>query len=138
MDPFTQISRYFYRRSLGLLLIRIGTGAVFFAHGLMKWQNLATTESGFGHAFGFPAWLTVFLALIEMLGGFMFIFGVGTRIAGVVLGIEMLTAIFLTGLGRGWGAHELEFLLMVLAFGLALAGSGRLRLVHVFEYDHES
>ena len=138
MDIFRDISVYFYRRSLGLLLIRIGTGAVFFAHGLMKWQNLSRFETAFGHAFGFPAWLTVFLAIIEIVGGVVLVFGIGTRVAGVVLGIEMLVAIFLTGLGRGWSAHELEFLLMVLAFGLALAGSGRLRLVHIFEHDHES
>jgi putative oxidoreductase len=120
------------------LLIRIGTGAVFFAHGLMKWENLSRIESAFGHSFGFPSWLTVFLAAIEILGGLMFIAGIGTRVAGVVLGIEMLVAIVLTGIGRGWSAHELEVLLMVLSFGLALAGSGRLRIVHVFEYDHES
>jgi putative oxidoreductase len=104
----------------------------------MKWQNISMTENGFSHAFGFPPWLTVFLASIEILGGLMFIFGIGTRVAGVVLGIEMLVAIFITGIGRGWSAHELEFLLMMLAFGLALAGSGRVRLVHVFEHDHES
>jgi uncharacterized membrane protein YphA (DoxX/SURF4 family) len=138
MNVFDQLNRYFYRRSLGLLVIRIGTGAVFFAHGLMKWQNISMTENGFSHAFGFPPWLTVFLASIEILGGLMFIFGIGTRVAGVVLGIEMLVAIFITGIGRGWSAHELEFLLMMLAFGLALAGSGRVRLVHVFEHDHES
>ena len=138
MDIFDQLSRFFYRRSLGLLLIRLGTGAVFFSHGLMKWQHLSAVEGAFSHVFGFPAWLTVALALIEMVGGGMLIFGIGTRVVGVVLGIEMLVAIFLTGIGRGWSAHELEFLLMVLSFGLALAGSGKVRLVHVFEFDHES
>ena len=138
MNTFNELSRFFYRRSLGLLLIRIGTGAVFFAHGLMKWQNLSKIENAFAHSFGFPVWLTIFLAIIEMLGGLMFIFGIGTRVVGVVLGIEMFVAIFLTGVSRGWSAHELEFLLMVLSFGLALAGSGRVRLVHMFELDHES
>lgn len=130
-----RISRYWFRRSLGLLLIRIGTGAVFFAHGLMKWQNLSKTQAMFQHGFGFPPELTTFLAVIEILGGVMFIFGIFTRVAGVVLGIEMLVAIFLTGLGRGWSAHELEFLLMALSFGLALAGSGSYRLMHTFEHD---
>ncbi len=132
---FQRMSRYWYRRSLGLLLIRIGTGAVFFAHGLMKWQSLSMTQMMFQRGFGFPPELTTFLAIIEIVGGIMFIFGIGTRVAGVVLGIEMLVAIFITGLGRGWSAHELEFLLMVLSFGLALAGSGTYRLVSVFEHD---
>ncbi len=132
------MSLYWYRRSLGLLLIRIGTGAVFFAHGLMKWQNIGHTEMSFQHAFGFPPALTIFLATIELVGGLMFVFGIGTRIAGVVLGIEMLVAILITGIGGGWSVHEMEFLLMVLSFGLALAGSGRWRLLHIFEHDHES
>jgi uncharacterized membrane protein YphA (DoxX/SURF4 family) len=138
MDVIRDLSIFFYRRSLGLLLIRISTGAVFVAHGIMKWQNLSRTEAMFSHAFGFPSWLTVFLAVIEVVGGLFFILGIGTRVVGVVLGIEMLVAIFLTGIGRGWGAHELEILLMLLSFGLALAGSGKLRVLHIFEYDHES
>lgn len=138
MDTLIAISNFFYRRSLGLLLIRIGTGAVFFAHGLMKWEHLSMIEAGFQKGLGLPPPVTIFLAVIEVLGGIMFIAGVGTRIAGVVLGIEMLVAIFLTGIGAGWSAHELEFLLTVLSFGLALTGSGRARLVEVFEYDHES
>jgi putative oxidoreductase len=138
MDTIRDLSIFFYRRSLGLLLIRFSTGAVFIAHGLMKWQNLAKIEGFFSQSFGFPAWLTIFLAAIEVLGGALLILGIGTRVIGVVLGIEMLVAIFLTGIGRGWSAHELEILLMLLSFGLALAGSGRLRVLHIFEYDHES
>ena len=138
MDIIRELSIFFYRRSLGLLLIRVSTGAVFIAHGIMKWQNLTKIEGAFSHSFGFPAWLTIFLAVIETLGGLMFIVGFGTRVVGVVLGIEMLVAIFLTGIGRGWNPHELEILLMLLSFGLALAGSGKLRVLHVFEYDHES
>jgi putative oxidoreductase len=138
MDTIRELSVFFYRRSLGLLLIRVSTGAVFIAHGIMKWQNLPKIEGFFQQAFGFPAWLTISLAVIEVLGGLMFILGIGTRVVGVVLGIEMLVAIIITGIGRGWSAHELEVLLMLLSFGLALAGSGRLRALHIFEYDHES
>jgi len=47
----------------------------------------------------------------------------------------MLSAIYLTGLEKGWAAHELEFLLMAVAFGIALGGAGKLRISHLFEHD---
>jgi len=129
------ISRFWYRRSLGLLLIRIGTGAVFFAHGLMKLQNLSSIESFFTKSLHLPPGVAACIMLIELVGGLMLIAGVGARFAGAVLGIEMLVAIYITGLARGWAAHELEFLLMALAFGIALGGAGKLRMSHLFEHD---
>jgi uncharacterized membrane protein YphA (DoxX/SURF4 family) len=129
------ISRFWYRRSLGLLLIRIGTGAVFFAHGLMKLQNLAGTESFFTKGLHLPPGTATLIMLFEMVGGVMLIAGVGARIAGAVLGFEMLAAIYLTGIDKGWPSHELEFLLMAISFGIALGGAGKLRMAHLFEHD---
>lgn len=130
-----RISRFWYRRSLGLLLIRIGTGAVFFAHGLLKLQNLAGTEGFFTKSLHLPPGTATLVMLFELIGGIMLIAGVGARFAGAVLGIEMLVAIYITGLDKGWPAHELEFLLMALAFGIALGGAGKLRMSHLWEHD---
>ncbi len=129
------ISRFWYRRSLGLLLIRIGTGSVFFAHGLMKLQNMAGTEAFFTNKLHLPPGTAALVMFLELVGGVMLIAGVGARVAGAVLGFVMLAAIYLTDVGSGWPAHELEFLLMVLAFGIALGGAGKLRLAHLFEHD---
>lgn len=129
------ISRFWYRRSLGLLLIRIGTGAVFFAHGLMKLQNLGPIDNFFTKSLHLPPGTAALVMIFELVGGIMLIAGVGARIAGAVLGFEMLAAIYLTGVDKGWPAHELEFLLMAVAFGIALGGAGKLRMAHLFEHD---
>jgi len=117
------LSRYCHNRSLGLLLIRIATGLVFLMHGWMKIHSLPMVE-GMMMGFGLSSWVGIFIAYLEVIGGLCLIVGIGTRVFGVVFGIEMLAAIFLTGVDRGYRAHELEIVLMLLSFGVALAGSG--------------
>ena len=118
------MSRFCHHRSLGLLLIRIATGLVFFMHGWQKIHSLAMV-GGMMVGFGLPYSVGIFIAYLEVIGGLALILGIATRVLGVVFGIEMLVAILLTGIGRGYHAHELEIVLMLLSFGLALAGSGK-------------
>ena len=119
-----RIARFWYRRSLGLLLIRLVAGLIFLVHGWEKVTHIPMVV-GFFSMLGLPAWVALFIAWVEIICGLMLIFGVATRVAGAVLGIDMLVAILLTGIGRGFHAHEFELLLMAVSFGLALMGSGR-------------
>ena len=73
----------------------------------------------------YKCWWVWFIALLEVLGGVALILGAATRLFGALLGIEMIVAILLTGIGRGWGAHELELLLAAASLAIALTGSGR-------------
>src|ERR1700692_4842390 len=91
-----RVSTYWYNRTLGLFFIRAATGLVFFMHGWIKIQNLDMINSFFSSKLGLPPGMGTFLAIIEIVGGVMLILGVWTRVAGVVLGIEMLVAIFMT------------------------------------------
>lgn len=119
------VSRQLYERNLGLLLLRIGVGLVFFMHGLMKVENISMAEGLFVHL-GMPAWVGIFIAWLEVIGGAALILGIFTRGFAFALGIEMLVAIFLTGIGKGgWSGHELEALLMVTSFAIVYLGSGR-------------
>ena len=121
-------SRFCLNRSLGLLLIRVAVGLVFFMHGWMKIHNVGMVEGMFVH-FGLGSWVGDFIAWLEVIGGIAMILGVLTRVFGVVFGIEMLVAIFLTGFSRGYyQPHEMEIFLMLVSFGLALAGSGKYSL----------
>ncbi|MGH7175556.1 MAG: DoxX family protein [Minisyncoccia bacterium] len=115
------LARFFYRRDLGLLLLRVATGLIFLMHGWSKVNNLAMTVGMFGHM-GFPMWVGYFIAWLEVIGGLALILGVATRFFGVVFGIEMLVATFIIGFGRGLG---LEFYLAMVSFAIALTGSGR-------------
>ena len=116
-----QTSRFFYKRELGLLLIRLALGLLFFTHGLMKVQELSTVAAMFAHL-GFFPWVGFFIAWLELLGGLALILGVATRFFAVVFGIEMLVAAIIVGSSRGIG---LELILSIVSFGLALLGSGR-------------
>ncbi len=125
------VSRQLYERSLGLLLLRVGVGLVFFMHGLSKVQSLPMTEGFFMHL-GLPAWVGIFIAWLEVLGGIALILGIFTRGFAFSFGIEMLVAIFLSGgISKGWQAHELEALLMATSFALVYMGSGRFSLFRV-------
>ena len=125
MKPsLNRLSRFTRNRSLGLLLIRVATGLVFFMHGWMKVNNLSGVEGMFA-GMGLTGGTGIFIAWLETIGGIALILGVLTRVFGVIFGIEMLVAIFLTGgLGKGYAPHELEIFLMLVSFGIALAGSG--------------
>lgn len=124
------LNRQLYEKNLGLLLIRVGTGLVFFMHGIMKLQSLGTINSFFVHL-GLPAPIALLIALLETIGGLALVFGVFTRVFAFLFGIEMLVALFLTnGFAQGWTPHELEAYLMAVSFGLVYTGSGKFSLWH--------
>ena len=79
------MSRYCYKPALGLLLIRVATGIIFAHHGLMKLQNVGGITGFFG-SLGLPAFMVYIVALVELIGGLMLIFGVVTRAAAVATG----------------------------------------------------
>ncbi len=118
-----RLSRMTRNRNLGLFLIRLGTGLVFFMHGWMKVNSLSGVEGMFMHM-GLGGPTGIFIAYLELIGGLCLVLGIFTRIFGIAFGIEMLVAIFLTGGFNGYQQHELELFLMLMSLGIALAGSG--------------
>ena len=118
------ISRFFKHQSAGMFVLRLVTGLIFIAHGASK-LGIERVGAMMAH-FGLPAALGVawFIALLEVIGGAALILGVATRLVGALFTIEMIVAIFLTGIGRGWSAHEFELLLAAASLAIALSGSG--------------
>lgn len=120
-----EASRFCLNRSLGLLLIRLAVAMVFFMHGWSKVHNIPMVE-GMMSGFGLPPGTGMFIAWLEVIGGVAMALGVFTRVFGVVFGIQMIFAYFLTGgVATAYQRHELELVLMLLSFGIALAGSGK-------------
>jgi putative oxidoreductase len=120
-----EASRFCLNRSLGLLLIRLAVALVFFMHGWSKVNNIPGVE-GMMTGFGFPAGTGMFIAWLEVIGGLSMALGVLPRVFGVVFGIQMIVAYFLTGgFGSAYQRHELEIVLILLSFGIALTGSGK-------------
>ncbi len=122
-----QTSRYFYTPAFGLLLIRVAAGTIFLTHGWMKVANMQGAIAMLGH-FGIAPAVVYFIAWLEVIGGLALILGIATRLFGFIFGIEMLVATLLVGFGRGLG---LDFVLALVSFGIALAGSGKYSIMQM-------
>jgi putative oxidoreductase len=115
---------------LGLTVLRVVTGIVFFMHGYTKvfvW-GFEGTAAGFAKM-GIPLAGVAgpFVGLLELLGGLALIAGLATRWISIPLAFTMLVAIVQVHLAAGFFApNGYEFPLMLLAglVGLALAGGG--------------
>lgn len=120
-----------------LLIIRVVVGLTFFMHGLDKFFLSEGGVSGFSGWIGsmgvpMPAVVGFLVALLELLGGLALILGIGTRIVGWLLAVNMLVALLLVHISNGFfaqnGGYELVLLLGISAAGLAMSGSGALSL----------
>ncbi|QGK68991.1 DoxX family membrane protein [Allosaccharopolyspora coralli] len=114
---------------LAILLARLVVGAVFVAHGWQKffqWGINGTAES-FGQM-GIPlpgvaAWA---VALIETLGGLALMLGAALPVAGVLLALTMLGALFVAHLSSGFFASDggFEYVLVLAVVALVLSSRG--------------
>jgi putative oxidoreductase len=129
--------------SWSLLVVRLGLGVVFFAHGSQKvlgWfggHGLGGTVKTF-RGMGVPPAAAVLAAFIEFLGGLGMLVGLLARPAAVGILAVMLVAIakvhgkhgFFLNLGvpgRGPG-FEFNFALIAMALAILIGGAGILSL----------
>src|SRR3989338_843827 len=109
----------------GLLAVRLGVGVAFLAHGIQKLGNMDMVVDFFGKL-GMPAVLAWFVALVETLAGAALILGVFTGIAGGLLAIIMVVAVFTAKRAAPFiGGWELDFVLFFSALAAALLGPGK-------------
>ena len=126
----SRLTRY---RDVGLLILRIGIGAAFIAHGWPKLTGGPKLWEGIGHALPLPApvFWGFMAALAEGLGGLLFLTGFLFRPVCVLLLIDMLVAITfhlhsgnasMSSFSSGW-SHPLEDAVVFLA--LIFVGPGK-------------
>jgi putative oxidoreductase len=119
-----------YNHDLALVLLRLALAAVLLYHGLPKLMNFGATVTAF-QGMGLPApSLTAGFALVsEVVGGLLILLGVAVDLAGILVVIDMLGAIFLVHLANGFdftkGGWEHPFTVLVMALAVALSGPGR-------------
>jgi putative oxidoreductase len=112
----------------GPLPIRIVAGIAFIAHGLPKFENITGTQGFFG-SIGLPPELALPIGLLEVIGGIFLLVGVVSRIAAVLLIIDMIGATLLVKISKGFvGGYELELLLIAIGISLLLTGPGRISI----------
>jgi len=130
--------------SIGLLIVRVVLGIIFFAHGAQKvlgWfggHGLKGTVAYFVST-GLPAPIAYLVCFTEFLSGLGLIFGLLTRLCGLGVGAVMIGAIvtvhwrhgfFLNAELKPGKGHGIEFALALLAMAIALLidGGGALSL----------
>ncbi|MGC4189993.1 MAG: DoxX family protein [Thermomicrobiales bacterium] len=118
--------------SLGLLMIRVVTGIVFFMHGYQKLvdNGISATQQGFDMmGVPLPDLTAIVVTFVELIGGAALIVGAFTPIVGLILAVDMLSALFIVHIDAGFfamnGGFELVMVLGAMALGVAIAGPGR-------------
>ncbi|OQQ28995.1 hypothetical protein A4U94_02935 [Prescottella equi] len=119
-------------RDVSLLIARLGLGVIFIAHG---WQKFSTwgidgTQAAFaGMDVPLADVSAIVAATIELVGGIALLVGFATRVAGVLLFLNMLGAFFIVHVGNGIfvgeGGYELVLALGVASLLIAGVGAGR-------------
>ena len=132
MVIFNNLNKY---KSFGLLIIRVGLGAMFIYHGLPKlmggeklWESLGSSTKYIGITF-LPAVWGFLSALVETLGGLLLIIGFVFRPVCILMLINLIVAAashFGKGQGMEEAAHAVED--AIVFAGLIFIGPGRYSL----------
>jgi putative oxidoreductase len=113
---------------VGLLLLRVALGIIFISHGYPKLTH-PNAMNGMFIQHGLPGYFVTVAGVLEVFGGGLLILGFLTRIAALLLAIEMAVAIWKAHSAGGYLAvHNYEFPLVLAAacFALATVGAGRI------------
>lgn len=114
--------------SLGLAALRIAAGTIFIRHGYQKLFTfgIAGITGAFTHmGVPLPGVMGPLIGVLEFFGGIALVLGFLTRPLALAFVLDMLGAILLVQLKKGFSGFELEFLLLGSAVALFLAGAGR-------------
>jgi putative oxidoreductase len=121
-------------KPLALLLLRLGLGIIFVFHGYPKlFTHTRETMQGFSHM-GFPVYFAYLAGVIEFFGGLLLVVGLFTRIAGLLLTVEMAVALVkvhgMISNPMAVDSYQFPLACAVGAFALAAMGAGLLSLDH--------
>jgi putative oxidoreductase len=110
------------------LPLRIIAGIGFMMHGLPKLLDISNTQNSFTNM-GLQPELAIIIGLLEFIGGLAILLGVFTRIAAGLLAIDMIGAILLVKLSKGFiDGYELDLLYLAIMISLMLTGPGNLSI----------
>jgi putative oxidoreductase len=114
--------------SLGLAALRIAVATIFIRHGAQKLfvYGFAGVTGAFTQmGVPLPGVMGPLIGVLEFFGGIALAMGFLTRLLAVGFVFDMLGAILLVQLKRGFSGYELEFLLLGSSLALLLTGAGR-------------
>lgn len=121
--------------SYAALLLRVSSGILFIAHGLLKLLVFTPAgTAGYFQSLGLPAALAYVVMTLEVIGGLALIAGVWTRYLAVIFAIELFGAAAFGHAKNGWvfanegGGWEYPVFWAVALIALALIGDGEFAL----------
>jgi len=131
--PSWCLSAVLWMQSVFLLLVRLYWGWQFVQTGWGKLHNLARVTAFFASlGIPFPGINAPFVATLEFAGGLLLILGLGTRLVGLALAVDMLVAYVtadreallavFSDPGKFYGATPFTFLFAVVIATLFGAG----------------
>ena len=113
--------------NLGLAVLRVAVATIFIRHGAQKLFvfGFAGVTGAFTHmGVPFPGLMGPLIGLLEFFGGIALVIGLLTRLVALGFVCDMLGAILLVLLKKGFSGFELEFLLLGSSLALILTGAG--------------
>ncbi len=117
-----------------LAVLRVVVGFTFLMHGWQKLFELGfagTMEMFVQMSVPLPGLTGPLVSVVELVGGALLLIGLATRLAAIVLAIDMLVAVLLVHLAGGFFVPygvELVLLLLAGAVALVLGGPGAFAL----------
>ena len=124
-------------QSLGFLLLRIALGTMLIHHGYEKLENIENFADAFVRPLHlpFPIVSSYFAAFAEVVGSWMVICGLGTRLGALAILGTISFAIYHALVTSGFNIYLLE--LLVLYWGgaacIVLNGPGNLSIDHLIK-----
>jgi len=117
---------------LGKLILRVTLAVLILFHGVSKIINGVGFITGLVAKFGLPPAFGYLVYVGEVIAPLLILFGVWTRLAAVIVAVNMVVAVALVHSGDlftitktgGW-ALELQGLFLAAALAVALLGAGR-------------
>ena len=124
-------------QSLGFLLLRIAIGTMLIHHGYEKLENIENFADAFVRPLHlpFPIFSSYFAAFAEIVGSWMVICGLGTRLGALAILGTISFAIYHALVTSGFNIYLLE--LLVLYWGgaacIVLSGPGMFSIDHLIK-----
>ena len=124
-------------QSLGFLLLRIALGTMLIHHGYEKLENIENFADAFVRPLHlpFPILSSYFAAFSEIVGSWLVIFGLGTRLGALAILGTISFAIYHALVTSGFNIYLLELLIIYWggAACIVLTGGGNFSLDHLIK-----
>jgi len=118
--------------SIGLLVLRVGTGALLLSHGLPKLRQVLGGDWEFMDPIGLGPQLSLIGSMgAEFICALLVIAGLLTRVASIPVIFNFIVAAFIFHASDPWPAPEMAMLYGVAFLTLAFTGGGRFSLDHL-------